>query len=105
MKVNRSHHGDKPATQTYRDPIAKKSLPGLSTREHRKLTGIKTMSLGTNYLVRFLSSGVLPIFQNLNYKLQRGLSDVLCCPSKVTQKGFLSVGRVTRKTSYATRCK
>ena len=39
-----------PATQTNRDPNHdEKSLPGPITRAHRKLVGMKTMSLGTNY--------------------------------------------------------
>ena len=44
--------------------------------EHRKLIGVKTMSL-LGYEVQFALFGVLPVFQNLNYKLQRRLFDVL----------------------------
>ena len=49
---------------------------GTINGEHRKLIGVKTMSL-FGYEVQFVLFGVLPMFQNLNYKLQRRLSDVL----------------------------
>ena len=73
-KVKESHHGDSPLLKPRGIQIETKSLPDSTTREHRKLIGVKTVALGTN--TRLLS-GVLPAYQNLSYKLQRGLSDVL----------------------------
>ena len=48
-KVNGSRHGDSPLLKPTGIQIATKPLPGPTTREHRKLLGVKTMSLGTNY--------------------------------------------------------
>ena len=80
-KVYRSHHGDKPLLERTGIQTATKSLPGPTTREHRELIGVKTMSLGTNCGF-YLLSGVLPAFQNLSCKLKR----IMCCPStKVTK--------------------
>ena len=56
--------------------IATQPMPGTINREHRKLIGVKMMSL-FGYGIQFLLSGVLPVFQNLNYNLQKILSDVL----------------------------
>ena len=56
--------------------IATKPMPITTDREYRKLIGVKTMSF-FGYGTQFLLSGVLPVFQGLNYKLQRRLSDVL----------------------------
>ena len=44
-KVSESHHDDNPLLKPTRIEIATKSLPGPSTREHRKLLDVKTMSL------------------------------------------------------------
>ena len=44
--------------------------------EYRKLIGVKTMSL-FGYGIQLLLSGVLQVFQNRNYELQRRLSGVL----------------------------
>ena len=49
---------------------------GTSNGEHRKLIGVKMMSL-FGCKVQFVLFGVLPVFQTLNYKLQKRLSDVL----------------------------
>ena len=76
-KVNGSHHGDNPLLRPTGIQIATKSLPDPTNREHGKLVGVKTMSLGTNYSFSAVWSGVLPAFQHLNYKLQRRSSDVL----------------------------
>ena len=73
-KVNGSHHGDNPLLRPTGIQIATKSLPGPTNREHRKLIGMKTTSPGMNYS---LYPGMLPVFQNLNYKLRGRLSDVL----------------------------
>ena len=51
-------------------------MPGTTNGEHRKLIGVKTMSL-LGYGMQFLLSGVLQVFQNWNYNLQKRLSDVL----------------------------
>ena len=56
--------------------IAIKSMPGTTNREHRKLVGVKMMSL-FGYGIQFLLSGGLSVFQNLNYNLHKRLSDVL----------------------------
>ena len=48
--------------------------------------------------IQFLLSGALPVFQNLSYKLQRKLSNVLFIYqkkySKVTQNVFFAIGGV-----------
>ena len=72
MKVNGSYQGDNPLLRPTGIQIAIKSLPGPTNRKHRKLIGVKAMSLG--YELQFLLSGVLPVFQNLNYKLYKKLS-------------------------------
>ena len=51
-------------------------MPGTTDGEHRKLIGVETMSLFGDE-VRFVLLGVLQVFQNLNYNLQKRLSDVL----------------------------
>ena len=43
-KVYRSHHGAKPLLERTGVQTATKSLPGPTTREHRELIGVKTMS-------------------------------------------------------------
>ena len=48
-KVNGSHRGENPLLRPTAIQIAKKSLLGLTNREHRKLIGVKTMSLGMKY--------------------------------------------------------
>ena len=54
-KVNGSHHGDNPLLKPTGIQIATKPLPGSTNREHRKLIGVKTMSvsMGTNYMYGF----------------------------------------------------
>ena len=47
--VNGSHHGDSPVLKPTGIRVATKSVPGPTNREHRKLIGVKTMSLGKNY--------------------------------------------------------
>ena len=42
-------HGDHPLLRPTGTPIATKSLPGPTNREHRELIGVKTISLGTSY--------------------------------------------------------
>ena len=76
-KVNGSHHGDSLLLKPTGIQIATKPMPGPTSREHQKRIGVKTISLGTNYSF-YVLSGVLPAFQNLNYKIQRSLmSDVV----------------------------
>ena len=43
-----SHHGDNPLVKPTKPQIATNSLPGLTSREHWKLIGVKMMSLGAN---------------------------------------------------------
>ena len=70
-KVKGSHHADHTLLKPTGIQIATKYLPGLTTRQHRKLIGVKTtMSLGTNYsfFCCITVSGMLPVFHNLDYK-------------------------------------
>ena len=48
-KVDVFHHGNSPLLKSTEIQIATKPLPGLTNREHQKLIGVGTMSLGTNY--------------------------------------------------------
>ena len=73
--ANGSHNGETLLKPT-EIQFATKSMLGKINGEHRKLIGVKTMSL-FGYEVQFVLFGVLPVFQNLNYKLQSRLSDVL----------------------------
>ena len=66
--------------------IATKPMPGTTNREHRKLIGVKKMSL-FGYGIRSLLSGVLAVFQNVNYNLQRRLSDVM--PNQQSYQKFI----------------
>ena len=47
-KIDGSHHDDNPVLKPTEIQIATKSLPGPTTREYRKVIGVKTMSSGTN---------------------------------------------------------
>ena len=49
-KVNGSRPGEDPLLKPRGIQVAIKFLPGPTNREHRKLIGIKTMSLGANYI-------------------------------------------------------
>ena len=66
--------------------IAIKSMLGTTNGEHRKLIGVKTISL-FGYGIQFLLSRVLPVFQNLNYNLQKRLSGVL--PDQQSHQKFV----------------
>ena len=68
-----SHHGDSTLLKPLGIQIATKSFPGPTTREHWELIGVKKMSLGTNHSSLYCLKCCLPVFQNLSYKLQRGL--------------------------------
>ena len=56
--------------------IATKPMLGTTNLEHRKLIRVKMMSL-FGYGIQFLLFGVLSVLQNLNYNLQKILTDVL----------------------------
>ena len=63
------------STQTNRDPnrdkiLARSNQPKTSETYRRQDDAF-------GYELQFLLFGVLPVFQNLNYKLKRTLSDVL----------------------------
>ena len=78
-------------TTRNRDPNrVTESLPGPTTREHRKHIGRQDDVFG--YGLQFLVSGVLPVCQNLNYRLQKRLSGVLLIyqtkSSQMTQNVF-----------------
>ena len=92
-KVNGSHRGDNPLLKPTRIHIAEQSLPCPTTREHRELIGVKTMSLCTNG--SFYCQECCQCFKNLNDKLKRRLSDPLHIhqtkSSQVIQNVFLAV--------------
>ena len=74
--VDGSHNGESPLLKPTGIKFVTNLMLGTTNGEHRKLIGVKTMSL-FRYEVQFVLSGVLPVFHNLNYKLQRRLPDVL----------------------------
>ena len=86
-----------PATQTNRDPNRDKTLA--RSNQPRILETYRCQDDVLGHEVQFLLSEVLPVYQNLNYKLQRRLSDVL--PIQQTKKNdtilFSSSRRVTRR--------
>ena len=65
-KVNGSHYGYSPLLESTGIQIATKSLPGPTNRERRKLIGVKTMPLGTNYSFYCCIWSAASI-RNLNY--------------------------------------
>ena len=71
-----SHHGDSRPLKPREIQIATKPLLGPTTREHRKLFRVETMSLSTKYSI-FILFEMLSEFQILNYNLQRRRSVVL----------------------------
>ena len=97
-KVKGSHHGDSPLLKPTGIQIATKPLPGSTTREHRKLIGVKTIDVfeygGTINTVSTVWSGVLPGFQNLTTGYREDC--LMCCPSK-------KVIKMTPKVFVATR--
>ena len=96
-KAKESHHGDNPLLKPTGIQIATKPLSGPTNREHRKLAIVKVVPFG--YELQCLVSGVLPVFQNLNYKLHRRLSDVLPIQQSRQKlfKTFSSSRGVTRR--------
>ena len=82
--VKGSHHGERPLLKPTGVQIATKPLPDPTNREHRKLIGVKTMPLGTNF--------------HFYCCIWRRLSDVMCCPTNKVirnyRKGFLARGRL-----------
>ena len=76
-KVNGSHHGDNARLKPPGIQNATKPLAGLTNREHRELTGVKTVSLGTNYSFSVQSAASIS---------KRRMSDVLPCPSTTVIK-------------------
>ena len=69
-EVNGSHHGDNPLPKPTGIQIATKLISGPTNREHRKLIGVKTMSLGTNYSCSYYREDCL-----------------MCCPTNKVIKG------------------
>ena len=63
--VNGSHDGKSPLLKPRGVQFATKPIRGTTNGEHRKLTGIKMMSL-FGYEVQFVLFGMLPVFQNRN---------------------------------------
>ena len=69
--------GESPLLKPTGIQYATTSMLGTTTNgEHRKLIGVKMMFL-FGYGIQLLLSGVLQVFQNRNYELQRRLSGVL----------------------------
>ena len=102
-KVNGSHHGDNPLLKPTGIQNTTKPLLDPTTREHRKLIGAKTVSLGTNYISFFYC---LACCQYCN--LQRKLSHVLpiqqqkYAVNKIDSKCFRAFGRLHEQRSCAT---
>ena len=86
MTVNGSHIGESPLRKPTGIQFTTNSVLGTTNGEHRKLIGVKTMSL-FEYEVQFVLFGVLPVFQSLNFKVQRRLSDVL--PNQRSQQEYV----------------
>ena len=64
--VHGSHNGEGPLLKSTGIQFATKSMLGTTNNvEHRKLIGVKIMSL-FGYGIQFSLTGVLPVFQNLN---------------------------------------
>ena len=91
-EVNGSHYFDNSLLRPVGIQIGTKSLPGPTNVEHLKIMGVKTMFSGMNYTVSTVWG--LPVFQNLNYKLQRRLSDVLSIQQKRHQKPSETIQKV-----------
>ena len=64
-----------PAIQTNRDPNRDKILA--RSKQPRTSEFYRRQDDVFGFELQFLLSGLLPVFQNLNYELQRRLSDVL----------------------------
>ena len=97
-KVNGSRHGDNSLLKPTGIQIATKSLPGFTTLKKT----YRRQEYVFGYELQLLLSGVLPILQKLNYKLQRTLSerDAHLPKYQTHQKGlkmFSSYRRVTRR--------
>ena len=94
-KINGSHHHcDNALLKPTGIQIATKSLPVSISPEYRKLIGVKTMSLGTDYSFYCLECCQHFVFYNLNYELKR--KTVWCAAhptksSKVTQNVFSAI--------------
>ena len=95
-KVHRSYQGDNPFLRP--TDIAAKLLPSPTNREHRKIIGVKVMSLGTKY-----SSYCLERCQYVRIRITIYEEDCLmCCPSneviKTDSKHFLALGGLHEDT-------
>ena len=80
------------ATRTNRDPNRYKNLAGPTNHKHRKLIGVKTMSLGTNYIFYCLEC-----YQYFRIEITSYIVDsLMCCPTnkviKSYTKRFLALG-------------
>ena len=78
LRQSRGHiKGESPLLKPTGIQNATTSMLGPTTNgEHRKLIGVTTMFL-FGYGIQLLLSGVLQVFQNRNYELQRRLSGLL----------------------------
>ena len=66
-----------------------------------KLIGVKTMSL-FGYGTPFVLSGVLPVFQGLNYKLSYREDYLMCCPTNRVIKSLYSDALAQAAVPYQT---
>ena len=88
-KVNGSHHDDNPLIRPRGISIAANPSLGATNREHRKLIGVNTMSVSTNYSFYCCIWGAASI-RNLDYKLQRRLFDVMPTQQSYDTRNFLA---------------
>ena len=103
LEVTKRYEGQRvrswwqPATQTNRDPNRDKPL--VRSSQPRTSETYRRQNYAFGYELQFLLSGVLSVFQNLNYELRRRLSDML--PNQQIHptfyKRYYNSRRVTRR--------
>ena len=97
-KANGSHHGDNPLLRPTGIQIAIKPLPAPTNREHRKLIGVKTMSLDTKY--SFCCRECCQYFRIWITSYRKDC--LMCCPSSKVIKSdterFLAFGGLHEDT-------
>ena len=103
LEVTKRYEGQRvgswwqPATQTSRDPNRDK--PRVRSSQPRTSGTYRRQDYAFGYELQFLLSGMLSVFQNLNYKLRRRLPDML--PNQQIHQTFYkkysSSRRVTRR--------
>ena len=82
--INGPNHGDNPLLKPTRTQIATKPLPGSTNQKHRRLIGVKTMSLVTNYSLYYLEC-----YKYFRIRITSYRKDCLmCCPSNKVIKRY-----------------